>query len=168
MDALLSSQLKMRRLRITQKLLGSQWLNLLILKILKNLIRTYLFGCHEHIKGLKTFTVNITVPHERLDEELMRQKAKEAALVLANKEHLPEPLLLSENGLPDLQIVIESGQVTEVYCRNSVYPPSLGITDLDYSHEPEEDAAVLQQNLVEAGYTLIPFILEDAGSMDKA
>ncbi len=125
------------------------------------MIRTYLFACHEHIEKLHTFSVSVAQPHAVADEEECRKAALAAAKQTAESKGLSEPRLVTENGVAEIQVILDKGEVTAVYCRNSKETPFVTIVDLDYSEDPQQMYQKIIQQLERKGYVCIPHSPEE-------
>lgn len=124
------------------------------------MIRTYVFGCHEQIEGLKTFSVNVNFPGNQVQETDVAQQAMDAAVGIAKDENLATPTLLFEAGTPEIRVILNSGEVSAVYYRNSEVAPAVSVTDLDYADDTEKEKARVLYELEAGCFTLLPHVLQ--------
>ena len=128
----------------------------------QDLIRKFLFGCHEHIESIHTFSVNVALPDQATmpATDNAREAAVKKAAEVARSKGLSAPVLLQEAGVPDLRIILEGGEIAGVFVRNTEIAPAISVTDLDYARDPVQEAQKLSLKLQEAGYTRIPHMLD--------
>lgn len=89
-----------------------------------------------------------------------QKMALEKAAEVANKNELPAPMLIFEAGVPELKVVIEKGEVTGIYCRNSEVAPMVTVVDLDYENNIEKAVDKLLEGLDKEKYALIPHFVQ--------
>ncbi len=121
------------------------------------MIRTYIFACLEKDGTLGRLAVNVNMVHGQIDEA--RAKAVKVATKRAKEQGMNLPHLMYEAGVPDIRVVLEAGQVAAFYYRNSEQPPTLSVTDLDYSNQPDKEADALLAEMDREGFINTPFFV---------
>lgn len=122
------------------------------------MIRTYVFGCHEQISGLRTFSVNVNLTGPDVSEA--QKLAVKTANEVAVEKKLPNPTLLFESGIPEFTVVLEKGQVAAVFCRNADLLPVVSVYDLDYENDPDAARQEFEIGMHKQGYQRIPHMIE--------
>lgn len=107
-------------------------------------------------ESITTIAIRVGMAHGQ--QEKAGQRAQEAATKQLANMGLGAPIFLYENGIPDLRIVLEGGKVAALYYRNSEMPPTVTVSDLDYSDSPEKDGGKLLRILEGEGYEFMPFL----------
>lgn len=119
------------------------------------MIRTYVFGCPSNNGEIGRLAVNVTLAQGQLEEA--RAKAFEVAGEQAVARGMSLPKLMYEAGVPDIRIILEGGKVAAAYYRNSDLAPSISVSDLDYSDDPEKDSDKLLADMEREGYAHMAF-----------
>jgi hypothetical protein len=105
------------------------------------------------------------MPSNKADPEAAREAAQKKAIETAGTEGLSTPVLVHESGIADIAIIVDTGEVSAVYCRNTDTPPAITVIDLDYEKDPRANDAEaagrkVHKQLMAGGFETIPHFFE--------